>query len=691
MKLKIFLTPLVFIILVSCSLNTNEEVVEDNQDTTTTVSTTTSIPIQESTTTSIIEEKCIGDNNQNINFEKVQNIQLFLNKYGFNAGNPDGYLGNQTINAIREFQSYAGLYPDGDAGPNTIQAMKNWTGCEQKATSITNTTTTTVPPSTSDEETSTATTTSTTTTTVIATTQPNEVIKYGYAASVSVVDNNIQTIFKGINNSASICGTPYLNSLETGVINQFVNPVVDYKNLLSNTFGNSSASTEIKSITNSEIIIHVDGNGDENFNFYFISPFNSKLISLPPDSIEITPGLTKAIFSKQNLKSGYWFYSFAENGSGEIVKSSGLREFSVDPSVDQYVDSPENIEAFFLTKNGKSIAYGESLSINDSVKISYLTDKVYDKKDDTTSLIEDDDKLITLSNGEQANQNELLLIDKELVLIKSKEVDKYTIERGYLNTVPKDHEPGVSVKSIKKITESSIVSNFAYAVFRTENGLRFQVPLDSELNVKEFSLLGCPNGRYSLEEITTFAWRQQGSSVVASSTNQNLNTALLNKEFIITDSPINYEAPVLQGTDSSTGSFINDGPRNLTISLGDDVEFNFSGLKSNSSIIKFVKLNFQMSPLNNSKLTSKKSIFFNVVNDDYKFFIKFNNLVNSKSHLDDVWERGYKYIFTGIEVFDKISKTTFNNDGTIDYDSKNEKSQHNAYYLDQFSFLVPNE
>ena len=215
--------------------------------------------------------------------------------------------------------------------------------------------------------------------------------------------------------------------------------------------------------------------------------------------------------------------------------------------------------------------------------------------------------------------------------------------------------------------------------------------MDSELNVKEFSLLGCPNGRYSLEEITTFAWRQQGSSVVASSTNQNLNTALLNKEFIITDSPINYEAPVLQGTDSSTGSFINDGPRNLTISLGDDVEFNFSGLKSNSSIIKFVKLNFQMSPLNNSKLTSKKSIFFNVVNDDYKFFIKFNNLVNSKSHLDDVWERGYKYIFTGIEVFDKISKTTFNNDGTIDYDSKNEKSQHNAYYLDQFSFLVPNE
>ena len=136
MKLNIFLTPLVFLILASCSLNTDEEVVEDNQDTTTTVSTTTSIPIQESTTTSIIEEKCIGDNNQNINFEKVQNIQLFLNKYGFNAGNPDGYLGNQTINAIREFQSYAGLYPDGDAGPNTIQAMKNWTGCEQKATSF---------------------------------------------------------------------------------------------------------------------------------------------------------------------------------------------------------------------------------------------------------------------------------------------------------------------------------------------------------------------------------------------------------------------------------------------------------------------------------------------------------------------------------------------------------------------------
>lgn len=691
MNLKIFLTPLIFLIFVSCSLNANEEVFEENKDTTTTVSTTTSIPIEESTTTSTIEEKCIGDNNQNINFEKVQNIQLFLNKYGFNAGNPDGYLGNQTINAIREFQSYAGLYPDGDAGPNTIQAMKNWTGCEQEATSIKNTTTTTtVPLSTSDEETSTM-TTSTTTTTVVATTQPNEIIEYGYAASVSVTDNNIQTIFKGINNSDSICGTPYINSLETGVINQFVNPVADYKNLFSNKLSSSSATTEIKSITNSEIVIHVEGNGDENFNFYFISPFNSRLISLPPDSIETTSGLTKAIFSKQNLKSGYWFYSFAENGSGEIVKSSGLREFSVDPSVGQYVDSPENIEAFFLTKNGKSIAYGESLSINDNVKISYITDKVYDNKDNTPSLIEDDDKLITLLNSEQGNQNELLLIDKELVLIKSKEGNKYTIERGYLNTVPKDHEPGVSVRNIKQITESTVVSNFAYAVFRTESGLRFQVPLDSELHVKEFSLLGCPNGRYSLEEVTTFAWRQQGSSVVSSSTNKNLNTALLNKEFIITDSPTNYEPPILEGTDSSTGSFINDGPRNLTVGLGEDVEFNFSGLKPNSSIIQFVKLNFQMSPLDNSKLTSKKSIFFNVVNDNYKFFIKFNNLINSKSPLDDVWERGYKYVFTGIEVFDKISKTTFNNDGTIDYDSKNEKGQHNAYYLDQFSFLVPNE
>ena len=88
--------------------------------------------------------ECIADTNSNIDFANIVNVQKFLNRYGFNAGDEDGFLGQQTVNAIREFQSFAGLTPDGDIGPITVNKMKNWTGCEDRESSISvNSTTTT--------------------------------------------------------------------------------------------------------------------------------------------------------------------------------------------------------------------------------------------------------------------------------------------------------------------------------------------------------------------------------------------------------------------------------------------------------------------------------------------------------------------------------------------------------------------
>ena len=366
-----------------CSLGNSDNSQELLNETTTSLSTTTTVeaPKQESTTTtSTTSPQCQGDNNRNIDFSKLKNVQNFLNRYGFNAGEEDGYLGNNTVNAIRDFQRYAGLYPDGDVGPATISVMQKWTGCENEAASILNTTTTTTTIAQSDDE-STATTTTTTT-------LPNNSIfistnEYGYIPSVSLTDNSVQTILKGVSNPNSICGTPYLRSLDSNVRNQFENGNNDFKNISNNKFILSTSITEINSITNDQITIHVEGNGDESFNFYFIEPFTSKIINLEPTSISVSSGLTKAIFSKENLKTGYWFYSFAENGSGEIVKSSGLREFAVNPSINQFVDSQENIETVFITKNNQNIAYGQGLSVNDRITISYLTDKVFDNKNNT--------------------------------------------------------------------------------------------------------------------------------------------------------------------------------------------------------------------------------------------------------------------------------------------------------------------
>ena len=284
------------LIFVSCSIGSSEdELISTNDTSTSTTVTTLEKTLEPSTTTtSLLEEVCTGDNNKNIDFTKVRNIQIFLNKYGFNAGDEDGYLGSETTNAIRRFQTYAGLYPDGDAGPQTIEIMQNWTGCETKSTQIQNTTTTTV--ATPESTTTTTTLPSSTTTTVVSTEINTNTDDIGYFASVSLSNNNIQTILKGINNSNSICGTPYYNSLESNVLNYFDNGNVESLNYSSNTLKESSAVTEITSITNEEIVIQIQGNGDENFNFFFIEPYSSKIISIIPDNLSISSGLTEATF-----------------------------------------------------------------------------------------------------------------------------------------------------------------------------------------------------------------------------------------------------------------------------------------------------------------------------------------------------------------------------------------------------------
>ena len=221
--------------------------------------------------------------------------------------------------------------------------------------------------------------------------------------------------------------------------------------------------------------------------------------------------------------------------------------------------------------------------------------------------------------------------------------------------------------------------------------MRFQLPLNGELQVTEFNLTGCPHGRYSLEEITTFAWREQGLSIVSTSTNRNISSALYSNEFVITDSSASYQHPTLSGFKQGTDGFINDGPRELTVSTGNSIDFDFSGLNPGTSNIKFVSLNFQMIPTDGLKLTKTKSVLIEANGDSYIFSLNFDNLINSASLSPSVWEKGYKYIFTSIDVYDEMSKTTFKNNGVVEYDTNIPNGQHDAYYLDQFSFLTPNQ
>ena len=54
----------------------------------------------------------------------VAALQFALAWHGFPSGNFDGFLGSHTDAALRNFQRWAGVRPDGTAGPSTVAALR---------------------------------------------------------------------------------------------------------------------------------------------------------------------------------------------------------------------------------------------------------------------------------------------------------------------------------------------------------------------------------------------------------------------------------------------------------------------------------------------------------------------------------------------------------------------------------------
>ena len=55
--------------------------------------------------------------------DDVRDLQRRLNRLGFDAGYDDGLYGQQTFEAVREFQLNVGLGPDGITGPETVDQL----------------------------------------------------------------------------------------------------------------------------------------------------------------------------------------------------------------------------------------------------------------------------------------------------------------------------------------------------------------------------------------------------------------------------------------------------------------------------------------------------------------------------------------------------------------------------------------
>jgi len=681
-----------YFIIFAISYCGSQEAIEDNNDAITT--TTTTIVIDEiTTTTSVVKEpqqnQCDPDDNSNINFESKKDLQKFLNKYGFNAGEEDGYFGYQSTEALRKFQAFAGISPDGDLGPITKETIKNWTGCEKEVNSYTSTPTTTIVSN--NEESEQSSTSSTTTTTLgnveIDNDQSNS--GFGFIPSIGLDTNNLVSVFKGVGNNSSVCGTPFYNNVPSGALNYYSNGIISENSILPSVYLQSSNTAKILTNSNDAFAIEILGNGDNTYNFYFIPPFSNQVILIKPLTIDISPGKTIATFSKNSLESGYWFFAYAENQSGKIIKSSSPREFTVGNTSPQTYSGSIEAEILNFNINGRNVGGGETLSNSDVITISYITKGVYDEKPSTTKDIQKDDLEITLTNNEQASPGDLLIINNEIMKVISKDNNKYKVQRGFNNTEPKKHLTGASVKQINDLDSNKVNSTYALLVLRSESGKRFQVRLNGEIASHSFSLSGCPNDRYLFEEIKTFSWREEGKSIVASSSAKNVTGSIFNKSFIISESNNKYSPPSLKSTDSDSGGFANSGPRNVNTSAGSEVVFNFSGLQKGSSDLKFVEIKFQMLPTTGStKSSTKRSVFF-AVNDGMEFKIKIDSVVSSTAFKSSEWESGYRYIFAELNVYDQLSKTTFKSNGMVSFDDLSNNSTHDVYYLDQFSFNIP--
>lgn len=691
MKKQFSILALVYLLIISCGSSssevTQEEIIQNP------VETTVAVVTEESTTTSITTTTtlfvCLEDNNQNINFDRLKNVQNFLNRYGFEAGEEDGYLGNETIRAVKSFQAYAGLKPDGDIGPMTKEKMRNWTGCEEKIETYIET----EDESTSSSQTSPTSSTTTTTTSTTSTTIPTQNINYnfennyGYLPSVSLSELEVISIFRGVENLSSICGVPYINNFEIEASNLYANGNLEYSSIQNDGFSISNSTTQIIQNTPNQITIEVDGNGDTNFKFYFIKPFETTITVLEPSVISTSTGLTTAVFEKSELEQGFWFYSFAENNSGQIVRSSGAREFLVSDDIIQTSSANNEVDSLFFTFNQQNISKGENLNDKENINLFYTSSNIYDLRDNTSNFISDSATTVTLTSESQASVGEILHIGSELMKVVSKNGKNFDVERGYLNTEKQNHAIGSSVKSIPKYSKRDIQSSFAYAVISSEEGFKYQIPLDSELSSKSLSTSGCPNGVYSFEEITIFSFRPKGSSTVYTKTVVDRNNPLFDKQFTINNS-YNYSPPSIMSLDQS-GNFLNNGPKNTVVDNGDKILFDFSGLDKGTNKPEFVELKFLMLPYESSKNSTRKSIFFDTEDEEYIFEISIDNVISSSSPKSTDWESGYKYIFESIVIYDEVTKTTIKNNSEIIYDYKNEKGSHEAYYLDQFSFIVP--
>ena len=685
-KIQFFILSIIVLIFISCS-SQDDEVAKDLIDTTTTsnipTSTTTTI-IDTTTTTEVTYDGCVPENNQSIDFNNLINVQNFLNRYGFDAGPEDGMSGTQTREAIKKFQAYVGITVDGDLGPTTYGKMRLYTGCETKINDyVSEATTTTVIVEEDNSETTTTTTSvppTTTTTTVIAASYD-----YGFQGSVLPETGNFIDVITSYNENNSFCSNIAPTYSEKNQKSDLGFPE-SYQLYPSPPLLATGASTQISSDSSTTFTVEGVGNGDENFKFYFIEPFSSSYINLEPISISTSPGTTQATFSKDGLTQGYWFYGYADNGSGGIVKADGLREFLAGPAL---VQNDVNINSFdnvWLHTSEDLISNGEYVANNSEMYITYIMDTGFNSFSTISNEVNDSTDSITLVSSDNYAVGDVILVDNEFMLIKEISAQTFTVERGYRNSLKQIHGIGTSVQ--KLVTDSDMKAVRGYAVFKGEKGYQFTVSLGKEGVPTKFTISdSCPRDLYSLDYIEVYAWREKGESTSRSIDIGGADATISNDKFTLYQGIQDYIFPDMFASDLSNGQFLNLGPREEIYTTGDTISFDFAGVVSGSNDIRYIELEFDMFPTG-SKSTSTRKVIFTPNNDEYKYTSEINSVSTTPVFNSDVWESGYRYVLSYVKINDGVSELIFKSNSELENTTLGTKSTHTVYYLDQFTFTI---
>ncbi len=678
---------LFLIFIISCASNSDSAIdivtTSSSSSTTTTIADNVSTTTSSSTSTTVVTyDGCIPENNENIDFNNLKNVQNFLNRYGFNAGTEDGVSGSQTREAIKGFQAYVGIDVDGDLGPTTYEKMRNYTGCESRVNDYesTTTTTTTIVEQENTDTTTTTTTVPVTTTTVIAATYD-----YGFQGMISPENGNFQDIISNQSENNSFCSGIAPTYSEQNQKSDLGFPPV-YNLYPSTPSITSNATTQITSNTSTTFTIQVNGNGDENFKFYFIEPFTSSYVSLEPINISTSSGLTEATFSKNGLKQGYWFYGYADSGRGGIVKADGLREFLSGPAL---VQNDVNINSFnnvWLHTSEDLISNGEFVPNNSDMYITYVMDTGFNSFSTLSNEVSISSNSITLVSSDNYSVGDIILVDNEFMLIQEISAQTFTVERGYRNSLKQIHGIGTSVQ--KLVTDTDMKAVRGYAVFKGEKGYQFAVSLGQEGVPTRFTISdSCPKDLYSIDYIKVFAWREKGESFTRSVDLGGADAVISNDSFTLYQGIENYIFPDMFASDQGTGQFLNLGPREATYGVGDTISFDFAGIVSGNNEIKFIELEFKMFPTG-TKSSSTRKIIFSSNNGEYKYNSTITSISTSPVFTSGAWESGYRYVLSYVKINDGVSELIFKNNSELENVTLGTKSTHSVYYLDQFTFTI---